>query len=70
VKRARLSKSLIGDQGFLGTLGTLATGVIAVAHASKGATAIAALITATGYLSPTISQGSFCLPITSILFAN
>jgi len=40
---------LIVTRDFLGTLGTLATGVIAVAHASKGATAIAALITATGY---------------------
>jgi hypothetical protein len=40
---------LIVTRDFLGTLGTLATGVIAVAHASKDATAIAALITATGY---------------------
>src|SRR4030088_3580568 len=39
----------IVTRDFLRTLGTLATGVIAVAHASKDATAIAALITATGY---------------------
>jgi hypothetical protein len=40
---------LIVARDFLGTVGTLVTGVIAVAHASKDATAIAALVTATGY---------------------
>jgi len=45
----RTQQILIVTRDFLGTLGTLATGVIAVAHASKDATAIAALVTATGY---------------------
>jgi hypothetical protein len=45
----RTQRLLIFSRDLIGTLGTLATGVIAIAHASKDATAIAALITATGY---------------------
>ena len=45
----RTQQRLIFGRDLLGTFGTLATGVIALAHASKDATAIAALVTATGY---------------------
>ena len=45
----RTQQRLLFARDLLGSLGTLATGVIAVAHASKDATAIAALITSTGY---------------------
>jgi hypothetical protein len=45
----RTQQRLLFARDLLGTIGTLATGVIAVAHASKDATAIAALVTSTGY---------------------
>jgi hypothetical protein len=45
----RTQRIIIFSRDLLGTIGTLATGVVAIAHASKDATAIAALITATGY---------------------
>lgn len=45
----RTQQRLLFGRDLLGTFGTLATGVVALAHASKDATAIAALVTATGY---------------------
>lgn len=45
----RTQQKLIFGRDLLGTFGTLVTGIIALAHASKDATAIAALVTATGY---------------------
>jgi len=45
----RTQQILIVFRDFLGTVGTLTTGVIAIAHASKDVTAIAALVTAGGY---------------------
>lgn len=45
----RTQQRLLFGRDLLGSFGTLATGVIALAHASKDATAIAALVTATGY---------------------
>jgi len=45
----KTQRILIFSRDLLGMIGTLATGVIAISHASKDATAIAALITTTGY---------------------
>jgi hypothetical protein len=54
----RTQQTLIFERDMLGTLGTLATGIIALAHASKDATAIVALATATGYaVADSITKG-------------
>lgn len=45
----RTQQTLIFGRDLLGTFGTLATGIIALARASKDATAIVALATSTGY---------------------
>jgi hypothetical protein len=46
---AHTQQTLIFGRDLLGTFGTLGTGIVALARAPKDATAIAALITSTGY---------------------
>jgi len=46
---AHTQQRLIFGRDLLGTLGTLGTGIVALARASKDATAVVALITSTGY---------------------
>jgi hypothetical protein len=46
---AHTQQRLIFGRDLLGTLGTLGTGIVALARASKDATAVAALVTSTGY---------------------
>jgi hypothetical protein len=45
----KTQQTLLFSRDLIGTIGTLGTGIIALAHASKDATAIVALATATSY---------------------